>query len=414
MNEPGYELEELGNLTVESNERLGNRDGPVMSSTKHFGLVRSDEYFKGRQIFSSNLSNYKAARRGQIVYATNHLAEGSIGLQDRYPLAAVSPIYTVVTCLSHVLPEYLIRVLKSEHLMREYARREQASVERRGAIRYRDFSTIRIPLPNLWRQQRVDAILSELDSQIRSTEAIIDKLRRARGGLIGDLLNNGVGGTIRGRPSSDEVEGQPETAPVGWDVVRCSEICTDITVGIVVRPSQYYRQSGIPMLRSANVRPDGLNLTDLVYMSARDHLSMHKSAVAPGDLVTVRTGNPGTTSVVSEDLPTANCVDIIVSRPGSRILPAYLALWLNSEFGKGQVLRGQGGLAQQHFNVSEMKSLRVAVPSLIEQGRIVDAVAQFDAQVSAEVDQMSKLNSLKQGLLVDLLTGCILIPEEHA
>jgi len=58
-----------------------DRDYPVLSCTKHYGLVDSLEYF-GRQIFSDDLSSYKVVKRGQFAYATNHIEEGSIGLSS--------------------------------------------------------------------------------------------------------------------------------------------------------------------------------------------------------------------------------------------------------------------------------------------------------------------------------------------
>ena len=64
-------------------------------------------------------------------------------------------------------------------------------------------------------------------------------------------------------------------------------------------------------------------------------------------------------------------MDVIISRPNGAINPNFLALWVNSPLGKDQVLAGQGGLAQQHFNIGQMKKLLVAVPSLVLLSRFV-------------------------------------------
>jgi type I restriction enzyme S subunit len=189
MSREPYPLVELGRLTLESNDRIGTQSAPVLSSTKHYGLVRSDEYFKGRQIFSVSISNYKAAIRGQIVYATNHLAEGSIGIQDGCSLAAISPIYTVVTCREGVLPQYLINILRSDRLLREYWRLEQATVDRRGSIRYRDFASIRVPLPPLHDQHMMVDVLNGLDSEVQASEAAAGKLETLAGAMLADSLS---------------------------------------------------------------------------------------------------------------------------------------------------------------------------------------------------------------------------------
>jgi type I restriction enzyme, S subunit len=270
------------------------------------------------------------------------------------------------------------------------------------------FFRFRIPKLSPGEQQRIGAILDALDDQLRSTERVISKLNRTGPGLLADLLR-GRASDGRGHPHVDR--GQ---LPPSWTVSHCQELCREITVGIVIRPSQYYRESGVPMLRSANVRASGLVLDELKYMSPSDHAKMRKTSVTPGDLVTVRTGYPGTTALIPKGLEEANCIDIIISRPGPRVLPEYLEIWINSEFGKGQVLRVQGGLAQQHFNVSEMKSLLVAVPPIAEQQRIVDIWAEHKARINTEIDLAESLRLLKMGLTSDLLSGRVRVPAEVA
>jgi type I restriction enzyme S subunit len=102
---------------------------------------------------------------------------------------------------------------------------------------------------------------------------------------------------------------------------------------------------GVPVLRSANLRETGIELTDLVYISKESNALLSKSTLRHNDLVAVRTGYPGTTCVVPKHLDGINCVDLVISRPGPKIDPRFLALWINSPFGKDQVLRMQGGLA---------------------------------------------------------------------
>ena len=121
--------------------------------------------------------------------------------------------------------------------------------------------------------------------------------------------------------------------------------------------------------------------------------------------MTVRTGYPGTSAVITDDVGDANCVDIIISRPNAAVNSNFLALWVNSPFGKGQVLAGQGGLAQQHFNIGQMKKLLVGVPSPGEQRVIAEIVSSWEAGVRAEIENLEKLRVMKQGLMDDLLTG---------
>jgi type I restriction enzyme S subunit len=78
---------------------------------------------------------------------------------------------------------------------------------------------------------------------------------------------------------------------------------------------------------------------------------------------------------------------------------------VNSDHGKRQVLEGQGGLAQQHFNVGEMRSLLVKVPCLQEQERIEKTLKSQNEAMDGALGMLYKFRSLKTALMQDLLTG---------
>jgi type I restriction enzyme, S subunit len=278
--------------------------------------------------------------------------------------------------------------------------------------------TWQVAFPSPIEQRRIAKILDTLDEAIRRTERIIAKLKQIKQGLLHDLLTRGIDENGELRDPEPHPEKFADSAlgvmPRSWNVVSCRSICKEIVVGIVVKPAQYYREHGVPVLRSANVREHGIVLDDLVFMSEANHQILAKSALEPGDLVTVRTGYPGTTAVVPDTLPTANRVDIIISRPGESVRSDYLSLWINADLGKGQILKKQGGLAQQHFNVSEMKRLLVAVPPAEEQTNIADRVEALEGRLRVETAESSKLRLLKHGLMEDLLTGRVRVTNLEA
>lgn len=198
--------------------------------------------------------------------------------------------------------------------------------------------------------------------------------------------------------------------PEDWDVRTCSRISKTITVGIVVRPTQYYQKQGVPALRSANIRENTLDTSELIYISKQANALLAKSQVRSGDVVTVRTGYPGTSAVVPDELAGANCIDILITRPAESVVPAFLAAWINSPRGKDQVLRSQNGLAQQHFNVGELRELLVAVPPLPEQRAIAAALGDVDALLGALDRLIAKKRDLKQAAMQQLLTGQTRLP----
>jgi type I restriction enzyme, S subunit len=105
-----------------------------------------------------------------------------------------------------------------------------------------------------------------------------------------------------------------------------------------------------------------------------------------------------------------NCIDILITRPSKKLDSDYLAVWVNSSFGKEQVLRNQGGLAQKHFNVGDMRNLVVAVPPLPEQRAIAAALSDVDALLGGLERLIAKKWDLKQAAMQQLLTGQARLP----
>jgi type I restriction enzyme S subunit len=161
---------------------------PVLSCTKHRGLVESLEYF-GKQVFSHDTSKYKLARHCQFVYATNHIDEGSIGYQDKYPMALVSPIYTVFESNhSDVEDRFLYKLLKTEAMRCVFQARTNASVDRRGGLRWKEFAQIPIPIPSTAEQREICAVLDEAKREIDLLLASSDALKEQKRGLMQKLL----------------------------------------------------------------------------------------------------------------------------------------------------------------------------------------------------------------------------------
>ena len=173
-------------------KNIKNINLPVLSCTKYNGLVDSLEYFK-KQIFSDDISKYKIVKRRQFAYATNHLEEGAIGYQDIYNLAVISPMYTVFESnKNYINDNFLFRVLKTEKYRLVYESKTEASVNRRGGLRWKYFSDIKIPVPSLPEQKRIASILSQIDETIEKEQNYKEKLERIKQGLMEDLLTGKV------------------------------------------------------------------------------------------------------------------------------------------------------------------------------------------------------------------------------
>lgn len=159
----------------------------VLSCTKYDGLVPSLEYF-GRKIFSDDVSTYKIVPKYHFAYATNHIEEGSIGYQEIFDEALISPMYTVFKTDESINDDYFYKLLKSHPLVSQYQNRMEGSIDRRGGLRWDSFSIIRIKIPIFQEQTAIAQVLQAAEKEITLLQAKADKLREQKKGLMQMLL----------------------------------------------------------------------------------------------------------------------------------------------------------------------------------------------------------------------------------
>lgn len=184
-----WRLLKIADFAEQISERNAADDAlPVLSCTKHHGLVDSLSYF-GKRVFSEDTSGYKVVPRNTFAYATNHIEEGSIGYQNLYDSALISPIYTVFRCEPKMIHDaYLLRVLKTETARHIFESMTSSSVDRRGSLRWNDFSTITLPIPSIAEQKRLDQFFSTVDRELTLLEAKKAALETQKRALMAVLL----------------------------------------------------------------------------------------------------------------------------------------------------------------------------------------------------------------------------------
>jgi type I restriction enzyme S subunit len=186
-----WEFIKIGEIATEVSEKNGNNDElPVLSCTKHSGLVDSLTYFKKR-VFSKDTSTYKQVKKNQFVYATNHIDEGSIGCQNIYDNSLVSPMYTVFKTNSKVNNDFLFSLLKTRLYIFIYQVNMSASVDRRGSLRWNEFSKIRIPLPDIAEQNKIVEFIRSVDNEIELLKLELNQSKEQKRGLM-QLLLTGI------------------------------------------------------------------------------------------------------------------------------------------------------------------------------------------------------------------------------
>ncbi len=200
--------------------------------------------------------------------------------------------------------------------------------------------------------------------------------------------------------------------PEHWEVKRLKQVTPQVTVGIVVEPSKYYVEEGIPALRSLNVGKKGeIQEDSLIRISEEGHDLNGKSELHTGDLVAVRSGQPGTTAVIPAKYNGCNCIDLIIIRKPFCGSEYFLYWFLGSDAALIQFVLGSGGAIQQHFNVGAVTNLVIPWPTEVEQRAIVDYLdtesAKLDDLTTEAQHTIDLLKERRSALISAAVTGKI-------
>jgi type I restriction enzyme S subunit len=92
----------------------------------------------------------------------------------------------------------------------------------------------------------------------------------------------------------------------------------------------------------------------------------------------------------------------------------YVELFLNCPARRGRLDQLGQGVTRDRINLTTLLGLLVACPPMTEQQQIVAANESLGQQIESAKAEGSKLSELKSGLMSDLLTGRVRVPEEYS
>ncbi|MEU4256184.1 restriction endonuclease subunit S [Streptomyces fradiae] len=250
-------------------------------------------------------------------------------------------------------------------------------------------AAIPVPLPSGAEQRAIadylDGETRQIDALIAAQQRFVGFLRERRGAVVDLLL---------------EEAGEYGQTPLRY-------VAGDITVGIVIQPSQWYVEAGVPALRGVNVRPGGVVLDDLVFISDEGHKQYRKSQLSAGDVVVVRTGQSGAAAVIPESLDGANAIDLLVIKPGKRLLGSYLEMVLNAPATRERSSVEVVGSIQGHLNVASLRALTIPVPPVDKQQEILDRWHEKAGDIDTLIVKTERHIELAKKRRIALITAAV-------
>lgn len=169
------------------------------------------------------------------------------------------------------------------------------------------------------------------------------------------------------------------------DHTHLGALVTTFKKGIFYILAREYAGQGVPFYRSSNVGAILPNEDNITFITEKKHSEEYKTALTTGDLMIVKTGKSGASVVFDERCNVSQ--DVIAAKAiRHRINPYYLAVFLNTQYGKSEMDRWFQGQVQPHLSLEDARKIWV---SLISE----DAQAEVESLVIASENARHQANN---------------------
>ncbi len=386
-----WESRKLRSLLRPRSER-NRADLPLLSVARERGVfVRSAEDANHNTV-PEDLSNYKVARRGDLVINRMKSWQGSLGLAPVDGI--VSPAYFVFEA-GIAVPQFGHHLLRSKPYVAKFGAASDG-------VRVGQWDL------NIPRMREIELMLPEAEEQaaivkyLAHANARIDKAIAAKRRLIA-LLGESIDAT------ADEL-----VTGVG-EVRRLSTVIAD---GPTNGVSPSVTEDGTLETFSISAVRDGVvdvRPSDVKYVDASAVRELAKYELRAGDVLLVRgNGNlrlVGRAGLVLEAMPDRIYPDLLIRvRLTAEVDPAYVVTALNSRMVREQIeVAARTAVGTYKLSGADVRGLRMAVPPIEIQRRILgqleDRTAAARAAMTRASSEIELLHEFRTRLVADVVTG---------
>ncbi len=306
---------------------------------------------------------------------------------------------------------FFLHQFRSELFAPEVRRFQKGSAQ--PGLNLNDVEKMVVVIPPPHEQTRIAGVLDTVDGAIANTEAVIAKLKQVRAGLLHDLLTRGLDENGQLRDPVTHPEQFQDSAlgwiPKEWKLLPLSEIA-DVDRGKFghrPRNDPDFYGGQFPFIQTGDVAiANGEIITNASQSLNERGVSVSK--IFPvGTIAVTIAANIGDTAILGFPMYFPDSVvGIVVSSPN---VVRWVELVLRRAKQRLNALAPQS--AQKNINLEFLRPLLVPVPSSTEQERCSEVFEAVNKEIKTEEEVGEKLTSIKSGLMNDLLTGRVRVPE---
>lgn len=416
----GWKKIKLGEVLIKKNLRL--KDVPDLKNPLVIGVTNDEGVVKSKVNAGQKIEDYYVVEKGDFIYNPYRINVGSIGISDLEGITSLA--YVVFKVDETRLNKYLLyKFLKSDLGIKEIIRNGRGSV--RNALRFDDLAKIELTLPSIEVQnafvenfKKKEEKLELLKQHYSYQLTLIEQLNQA-------ILQEAVQGKLvpqdpKDEPASEllkrikaekatlrQAQGKgkkekplppikpeeiPFEIPENWVWCRLGEIAY-VTSGSTPSKDAFVDE-GIPFLKMYNLRSQEIDFHyKPQYIKEEVHNGQLKRCRAyPGDVLMNIVGPPlGKIAIIPESLPECNFNQAaVLIRPMIKECNKYI-FWFLNEMSEINAIDTKGVAGQDNISVTQAQSMKIPLPPLSEQKRIV-----------AEIEkQLAKTKQLKEHIITN-------------
>ena len=328
-----------------------------------------------------------AVREGQFILSRIDARNGAFGLVpaslDGAVVSRDFPSFDVDE--SRVLPSFLEWMSKTREFV-SICQLASEGTTNRVRLQEAKFLEAEIPLPPLAEQQRIVARIEALAGKIAAARRLREEATTETHLLLENLIDTAF----------EEIH---------HPAYPLRHLTTKIGSGSTPRGGkEVYAESGVPLIRSLNVRMRTFQWDGIAFISDDVHQQMAGTQVEPNDVLLNITGASIGRVSCAPNVPTANVTQhVMIIRPTQTLNNRYLMYWLSRPSMQNSINEQQKGATRQAITKSQVAQFEIPLPPIDEQIKIVNQLDNYQSQIQLVQLEQTQTNQELDALLPAIL-----------
>lgn len=254
-----------------------------------------------------------------------------------------------------------------------------------------DMKQFTVDIPSIGEQQLVANCFIQLDELITLHQRKLEKLMNVKKSMLEKMFPK-QGSTV------PEIRFNGFTQ--AWEQRKVTELGM-IYIGLVTTMTSHYTNDGILLIRNSDIKDGRFEFGDNQIFLERSFAKANESRMHQlGDVITVHTGDVGTSAVITKNEVKSIGFATIVTRPNRAIInPYYLCTFLNTEKHKKWAVAISTGDGRTNYNLGDYLELIIPVPSINEQKEIALFIEKINTLITLHQRKLEKLKNIKKSML---------------